>query len=160
MCAQHVKWIHVFIDSCKVGWTFYLLLSHFQYYTAHLEEGNRDVSLTSMKYILVHMLMLSTAGNYSFLPSAFPCAGPQQQNNFSTCQAVSTGQQASHKSLQAAAELANCCQPGPAPLWQHRYLLQMGFTALPPSPITDVRVQMFFPVKPHLLVQRSGRYHL
>lgn len=119
MCAHNIKWRHLFIDSCKVGWTFYLLLSHFRYYTDHLKEGNRDVSLTSMKHVRVHMFMLTTMGNFSSLPSACsPCraiTAEQLQCMPSTQHRVSPPDV-----LRQLLNQANCWQPGPFPLWQQR----------------------------------------
>lgn len=88
-CADNIKWRHLFIDSCKISWAFYLLLSHFQYYTDHLKEGNRDISHQAWSISMCICLCSQPWGTSALHLLLLPCVGLQQQNSFSACQAHS-----------------------------------------------------------------------
>lgn len=131
MCARNIKWRYLFIDSCKTGWTFYLVLSHFQYYTDHLKEGNRGVSLTSMRHVRVHMLVLTPTGNCRSSP-ARGCDSRQLRRRPST-------------------QHSGC---GPARPCPPQAQFASGF--FPPR-FSEARVRLFFSVKPSLPEQRTRR---
>lgn len=160
MCAQHITEIFVYWQLQSRLNTLFTITS-FSVLHRSFERGKQGYKFKNLKLIRVHMFMLTTTGNFSYLPSAFSLCGAMTAEQLQ-CMPSTQLRVSPPDVFRELLNQASCWQPGPFPLWQQHCPLQEESAApwlLPSPPLWGEGVQLFFRVKPWLAVQRTGSKH-